>query len=72
MISLFIRGGDVSRIRMSYAGADKLSLRKGQLNVSTSVGVVTEQAPYSYLYNEQGEDGYPFPLYGKKRQYGKF
>ena len=48
-------GADVNRIRMLYTGADRLSLRKGQLSVSTSVGVVTELAPYSYLYNEQGK-----------------
>ncbi len=48
-------GGDVSRIRMVYAGADRLSVRKGQLSVATSVGAVTELAPYSYLYNEAGK-----------------
>lgn len=47
-------GGDVSRLRMSYAGADKLNLHKGRLTIGTSVGAVTEFAPASYLSNEQG------------------
>ena len=47
-------GGDYRRIRMKYEGADRLSLKKNQLVVGTSVGDVTQLAPYSYLYNEQG------------------
>ncbi|GGB16444.1 DUF7948 domain-containing protein [Puia dinghuensis] len=47
-------GGDVRRIRMHYEGADRLSIRKGQLVVATSVGAVTNLSPYSYLYNQQG------------------
>ena len=47
-------GGDVSRLRMSYAGADKLNLHRGQLTIGTSVGAVKEFAPASYLSNEQG------------------
>ena len=47
-------GGDISKVRMNYAGATKLNLHKGQLNIGTSVGAVTELAPVSYLYNEQG------------------
>jgi gliding motility-associated-like protein len=47
-------GGDVSRIRMKYDGADRLSIKKNQLIVGTSVGAVTQLAPYSYLFNQQG------------------
>jgi gliding motility-associated-like protein len=47
-------GGDVSRIRMQYTGANKLSIRKGRLSVGTSVGDVTEMEPLSYQYNEAG------------------
>jgi gliding motility-associated-like protein len=48
-------GGDVRRIRMKYDGADRLSVKKSQLIVGTSVGAVTQLAPYSYLYNQQGK-----------------
>jgi gliding motility-associated-like protein len=47
-------GGDVSRIRMQYDGADRLSTKKGELIVGTSVGDVRQLAPYSYLSNEKG------------------
>src|SRR6185312_7221940 len=47
-------GGDVSKIRMNYAGPDRLSLHRGKLTIATSVGAVTELAPASYLYNDQG------------------
>ncbi|HEY4109275.1 PKD domain-containing protein [Puia sp.] len=48
-------GGDYRRIQMKYEGADRLSVKKGQLIVGTSVGAVTQLAPYSYLYNQQGK-----------------
>ena len=47
-------GGDLSAVQMTYAGADQLSLHKGQLNIRTSVGTVTELAPAAFLSNEQG------------------
>jgi len=47
-------GGDYRRIRMKYEGADRLSVKKNQLVMGTSVGAVTQLAPYSYLYNDQG------------------
>lgn len=47
-------GGDVRRVRMRYEGADRLSIRKNQLVVGTSVGAVTQLSPYSYLYNASG------------------
>ncbi|HTI09449.1 MAG TPA: PKD domain-containing protein [Puia sp.] len=48
-------GGDVNQIALRYEGADKLSTKKGQLIVGTSVGEVKELAPYSYLFNEKGK-----------------
>lgn len=43
-------GGDASRIRMKYAGAENLSLDKnGSLKIKTQLGEVTEEKPYSYL-----------------------
>jgi len=48
-------GGDVNQIALRYEGADKLSTKKGQLIVGTSVGEVKELAPYSYLFNERGK-----------------
>ncbi|HEV2478417.1 MAG TPA: hypothetical protein VGS79_02085, partial [Puia sp.] len=47
-------GGDISKVRMNYTGPDKLSLHRGKLTIATSVGAVTELAPMSYLYNDQG------------------
>lgn len=47
-------GGNADQIAMRYEGADKLSTKKGQLVVGTSVGEVKELAPYSYLFNEKG------------------
>jgi gliding motility-associated-like protein len=47
-------GGDVGKVRMGYAGPDKMNLHKGQLTIGTSVGAITEMAPVSFLSNEQG------------------
>lgn len=44
-------GGDLSQVKMKYDGADKLTIRKGQLIASTSVGDVTQPAPVSYLFD---------------------
>jgi gliding motility-associated-like protein len=46
-------GADVSRIRMRYEGVNKLSTKKEQLIASTSVGDVTQLAPYSYTFDER-------------------
>ena len=43
-------GGDVSKIAMSYAGVDKLSVKNGELIIKTSVGEQKELAPYSYQF----------------------
>ena len=47
-------GGDLSRVRMQYTGADKLSTHKGQLIIGTSVGPVTQLAPVSYVSGQGG------------------
>jgi gliding motility-associated-like protein len=46
-------GADVSRIRMRYDGVDRLSTKKDQLVATTSVGAVTQLAPYSYTFDER-------------------
>ena len=48
-------GGDVDKIEMKFEGADKLSTRKSELLVNTSVGQVKELAPYSYQIDEHGK-----------------
>jgi gliding motility-associated-like protein len=44
-------GGDVNNILMKYEGADKLSIRKNQLIIKTSVGENKELYPYTYEFN---------------------
>lgn len=44
-------GGDVSNIQMRYEGADKLSIKKNELLIKTSVGELKELYPYSYQFD---------------------
>ena len=46
-------GGDISQVRMRYEGATRLSIKKDQLITGTSVGDVTQPAPYSYVFDSQ-------------------
>jgi gliding motility-associated-like protein len=46
-------GADVSKVRMRYDGVDRLSMKKEQLIAATSVGNVTQLAPYSYVFDAQ-------------------
>lgn len=46
-------GADVNRIRMRYDGVERLSTRKEELIAGTSVGAVTQLAPYSYVFDAQ-------------------
>ncbi len=46
-------GADVSRIRMKYDGVNRLSTKKDQLIVATSVGDVTQLSPYSYTFDQR-------------------
>lgn len=39
---------DPNQIRLQYEGADQVSLNNGNLQVNTSVNVITEQQPYAY------------------------
>jgi len=41
-------GGDPSRIRLEYRGAEQLSLLNGELHIRTSIGEVVLQSPYAY------------------------
>jgi gliding motility-associated-like protein len=43
-------GADPDAIRLAFEGADKLELSAGNLLIHTSVGVVTEMAPYAFQY----------------------
>ena len=41
-------GGDISKITLQFAGTNGLSVKKGNLIVSTSLGDITELSPVSY------------------------
>jgi gliding motility-associated-like protein len=43
-------GADPSTIRLRFEGIEGLSVRSGKLQISTSVGTVTEHAPYAYQH----------------------
>ena len=47
-------GANPDQIIMKYEGQNKLSIRKGQVLVQTSVGTVKELEPRSYQLNKQG------------------
>lgn len=47
-------GADASRIRLRYEGVDGLSVKKGELQVRTSVGLMRELEPYTYVAREDG------------------
>ena len=46
-------GGDLGQVQMRYDGVDRLSLKKNQLIAATTVGDVTQPAPYSYTFDPQ-------------------
>ncbi len=41
-------GGNIKNIRFNYNGPDKMHLEYGHLYITTSVGTIIEQKPYSY------------------------
>jgi hypothetical protein len=43
-------GGTPDQIRLTYEGLDGMSLNNGNLLLKTSVGTITEMAPYAYQY----------------------
>ncbi len=46
-------GGNVNDIQLKYTGADGVAIIDNQLQVSTQLGIVSEEAPYSYLSENQ-------------------
>lgn len=48
-------GGRVSDIVLKYEGADKLEIKKRELHITTSVGVLRELNPYTYQFNDDGK-----------------
>ncbi|MEI6948510.1 PKD domain-containing protein [Paraflavisolibacter sp. H34] len=47
-------GADPSRIALRYKGVENLHVKKGQLQIPTSVGLLKELYPYSYQQGPQG------------------
>jgi len=48
-------GGNVSDIRLQYNGANGLSLnKKGELDINTSLGNLTEEAPVAWMVGQEG------------------
>ncbi|MBM3440595.1 MAG: hypothetical protein FJX94_07050, partial [Bacteroidetes bacterium] len=43
-------GADLSKLKLRYEGADRLSIRNNELVIGTSVGEAREQSPYTYQY----------------------
>jgi gliding motility-associated-like protein len=47
-------GGNPDNILLKYKGADKLSVRNGQIIIHTSVGEVKESIPRTYQFSKEG------------------
>lgn len=45
-------GGNTDKIKLGYEGLDNLTIKKGNLILATSVGEITEMAPYAYQYKD--------------------
>ncbi|HEY8893577.1 MAG TPA: hypothetical protein VIM79_02140, partial [Niastella sp.] len=63
-------GGDVNNIVMQYDGADKLSVKKSELVIKTSVGEVRELYPYTYQFDKirgKQETSCSYKIEGKNR-----
>ncbi len=61
-------GADLRRIQLRYDGADRLSVRNGELVVGTSVGETRELKPYSYqiLQGKRQEVGCRYEVKGNQ------
>ena len=61
-------GADPNVITMRYEGTDGLDVKKGNLEVKTSVGTITEMQPYAYQYvgGEKKEVSCRYVLRGDK------
>lgn len=57
-------GGDLSDVKMVYKGMDKLSLKQGKLQLSTSQGQMTETIPGSYWSESQAPVDVDYQLAG--------
>ncbi|RYZ51173.1 MAG: PKD domain-containing protein, partial [Sphingobacteriales bacterium] len=47
---IVLAGGNPNQIKLAYEGLDGMSLNNGNLLLKTSVGTITEVAPYAYQY----------------------
>lgn len=47
-------GADAKKIVLKFSGQDRLSLREGQLVMSTSVGEIIQEKPYAYQQTKGG------------------
>ncbi len=43
-------GGDPSKIQLQYAGAQSVTLKKGNIHIQTSVGEIVELMPFAYQH----------------------
>lgn len=43
-------GADPAQIKLRFEGADALAIKNNKLEISTSIGIVRELAPYAYQY----------------------
>lgn len=48
-------GGNISDIRIKYAGADNMSVVDGEVVIQTPMGSITEEKPYSYSADDKKE-----------------
>ena len=65
-------GADPSDIRLAYAGAERMSLERGRLAVRTSVGVLRDERPRSWMPAEGGQTDVPsrYRLHDAGRSFG--
>jgi len=57
-------GGNPSVIKLKYEGQQKMQLKNGKLIVSTPMGAVTEDAPYTYYADTKQQVGSKYKLSG--------
>lgn len=49
------KGGDASKIKLAYQGADNVTIQEGQLIATTPFGSITEDKPYTYDIDSKAE-----------------
>ena len=64
-------GGEPSVIRLAFEGTDGMKISKGNLLIQTSVGTITEMAPYAYQFINGALHEVPcqYSLNGKELQF---